>query len=385
MGGLQLNKNAKQNFDAHFVFILAARFPTDRAYGVTTEHSAKAVANQGYESTVATPFSDLSLPTANKVDVIGSTIAKIFLNKRCFKFLFLRFNIFLIYYAILIRMRYKSKEYIFWTRDIYLSLILAIFSNKIVICEVHRTPAGVQFILLKLLSIKKNVLIAPISNFLEDRILLHNSRMVIAPMAVNSSEIKFFNTRPIKRRKNIVYLGNIENEGSRLDFKNLISVAKLVLKNKPEWTFEIIGVSIDQVKQSEHFVDLPNLKFLGYLPRDQVMKKLKTSTIGIVLYPNLPWFYDSFPIKIVEYSAAGLAIIATDTISHRRILGAKRCLYFEPNSRSSLYDAIISIIENKQIQMELSTNSKIWVKKLTYENRVSKVINAAMNLSSKGN
>jgi hypothetical protein len=115
-------------------------------------------------------------------------------------------------------MRYKSKEYIFWTRDIYLSLILAIFSNKIVICEVHRTPAGVQFILLKLLSIKKNVLIAPISNFLEDRILLHNSRMVIAPMAVNSSEIKFFNTRPIKRRKNIVYLGNIENEGSRLDF-----------------------------------------------------------------------------------------------------------------------------------------------------------------------
>ena len=69
-------------------------------------------------------------------------------------------------------------------------------------------------------------------------------------MAVNLSEIKFFNTQPIKRRKNIVYVGNIESGNIRLDFKNLISVTRLMLKTNPEWTFEIIGVSINQVKQS---------------------------------------------------------------------------------------------------------------------------------------
>lgn len=383
MVGLKMSKNTEQNFNSHFIFILASRFPTEKAYGVTTEYSAKAVVNQGYRSTIVTPFFDPHLPTANKVDTIGQNIAKLFLNKKYFKFIFLRFNIFLIFYAILIRFRYKSKEYVFWTRDIYLSLILAIFSNKIVICEVHRTPAGIQFILLKLLSIKKNVLIAPISNFLEDRILLNKERMIIAPMAVNLSEIKFFNTRPIKRRKNIVYVGNIESGNIRLDLKNLISVTRLMLKTNPEWTFEIIGISINQVEQSGHFVNSPNLKFLGQLPRDQVMKKLKTSTIGIVLYPDLPWFHDSFPIKIVEYSAAGLAIVATNTISHRRILSAKRCLYFEPNSSGSLYNAIIKLIENKPIQIELSSNSKNWSKKLTYENRVSAVITTAMSLKSK--
>jgi glycosyltransferase involved in cell wall biosynthesis len=226
-------------------------------------------------------------------------------------------------------------------------------------------------------------LIAPISNFLEDKILLNKERMIIAPMAVNSSEIKFFNTRPIKRRKNIVYVGNIENGNTRLDLKNLISVTRLMLKTNPDWTFEIIGISINQVEQSGHFVNSPNLKFLGQLPRDQVMEKLKTSTIGIVLYPDLPWFHDSFPIKIVEYSAAGLAIVATDTISHRRILSIKRCLYFEPNSSESLYNAIVKLIKNKPIQIELSSNSKNWSRKLTYENRVGAVINTAMRLKSK--
>jgi glycosyltransferase involved in cell wall biosynthesis len=383
MDGHKMNKNTEQNISSHFVFVLASRFPTERAYGVTTEYSAQAVVNQGYRSTIVTPFFDLRLPTDNKVDNVGEIIAKLFLNKKYFKFIFLRFNIFLILYAILIRLRYKSKEYVFWTRDVYLSLILAIFSNKIVICEVHRTPTGIQFILLKLLSIKKNVLIAPISNFLEDKILLNKERMIIAPMAVNSSEIKFFNTRPIKRRKNIVYVGNIENGNTRLDLKNLISVTRLMLKTNPDWTFEIIGISINQVEQSGHFVNSPNLKFLGQLPRDQVMKKLKTSTIGIVLYPDLPWFHDSFPIKIVEYSAAGLAIVATDTISHRRILSIKRCLYFEPNSSESLYNAIVKLIKNKPIQIELSSNSKNWSRKLTYENRVGAVINTAMSLKSK--
>jgi glycosyltransferase involved in cell wall biosynthesis len=297
----------------------------------------------------------------------------------------LRFNTFLVLFSILIRLRYKSENYIYWTRDINLALLLSLFSKNKVICEVHRTPIKIQLFILKILSRKKNVLLAPISNFLDNTSLYNKKRKIIAPMAVNSSDIEYFNKIRKKRRRNIIYVGNIESGGIKLDLSILISVAKLLKESNLDWSIEVVGISTTQAMQASKFKNLENLRFLGYLPRESVLQKLGSSRIGVVMYPNLPWFYDSFPIKIVEYSAAGLAIVASDTISHRRVLDEKRCLYFEANSAASLYGAILELTKNNVLEMELSNNSRIWASNFTYEKRVKLVINAVLNLGTKNN
>ena len=57
---------------------------------------------------------------------------------------------------------------------------------------------------------------------------------------------------------------------------------------------------------------------MGYLNREQVVETLKRSKVGIVtLYPKINYL-DSQPVKMFEYMAAGIPIIASDFI--QRIL-----------------------------------------------------------------
>ena len=46
----------------------------------------------------------------------------------------------------------------------------------------------------------------------------------------------------------------------------------------------------------------PNIKLLGQIPRELVIKRLAVASIGLVIYPNSKWLNDSSPIKIIEYA-----------------------------------------------------------------------------------
>lgn len=357
-----------------FYFVLLSRFPTEKAYGVTTENTAYALSNMGLKTLIITP--KISLKRISKIGVISRMefIARFLLSTRVKSFISLRFNIFILLYAFSIRLKSLRSFNVFWCRDIYLALLLSSFSSDLCVCEVHRTPVRFQMFCLKILSKRKNVILAPIADFLPRSLNLHQSRTVLAPMAINQNDLDFFSKFSKPKENTIIYVGHAYSLNYSLNINLLNEAAKSIFKLYPNWKFKIIGIEEDFFRLNITSPKSPNLELTGIIPREDVIIKLATASIGLTIYPNNKWFQDSFPIKIVEYSAAGLAIIASKSISHTRVLDNDRCLYFEIDSVKSLVGRLDLLIKDKKLRNRLAKNSKTWSQNYTYENRASTII-----------
>ncbi|MCP2031552.1 teichuronic acid biosynthesis glycosyltransferase TuaH [Okibacterium sp. HSC-33S16] len=104
--------------------------------------------------------------------------------------------------------------------------------------------------------------------------------------------------------------GLIGQLNERLDFDVLDSVARsgtalLIIGPRTERDAEV-------GKRLDHLLTLPNVTWLGRLPQEQLRKHLARMTVGLTPYRNTPFNRASFPLKTLEYLAAGLPVVSTD-------------------------------------------------------------------------
>jgi len=364
------------NIKNNIVFVLSSRFPTEKAYGTTTEYSAQALSNLGYMVTLVTPKLGHAQRSKVHIEVIGGKLHKILLSKKIRSLIGIRFTLFEWIYAYLLTRRFTYGENLFWTRDIFLSLVLSMKPKHKILYEIHRRPekflGKVLFFLMKM---RPNITIAPISKPLQENLGLSSKKSIVAPMSINESEREFFLKGNQKKSKVIIYLGNYISGGHKLNLNFLNDFSYALDAIDAEWRVEVIGIHPNYFK-SDCLKQLSNnLIIHEYLERTEIISKLAKARIGLVIYPNEPYFQDSFPIKIVEYAIAGLAIVASNTIAHHQILGKGKCLYFESESLSSLVNAINKLISEPDTQAQIMSKAFMWASELTYENRVKSVIN----------
>lgn len=355
-------------------FVLLSRFPTEKAYGVTTEYTARALSNTGFKVRIITP--KIFHKGKSKLEVISRMefFARFLLSNNIKSLITLRFNIFILLYTFSIRLKSLRSCNVFWCRDIYLTYLLSSFSSDLYVCEVHRTPVGLQKFCLKTISRRDNVIVAPIANFLPRNFKLHESRTVLAPMAINQEELDFLSKSSEPKDNTIIYVGHAYSLNYPLNLNLLNEAARAILELYPKWKFQIVGIEEDFFQLNITSPKSQNLELTGLISRNEVINKLAKASIGLAIYPNNKWFQDSFPIKIIEYSAASLAIIASDSTSHNRVLDKERCLFFEIDSVKSLVDRLDCLIKNKKLRTRLAKNSRTWCQNYTYENRVEAVI-----------
>ena len=94
--------------------MLLSKFPTTRAYGVTTELSALTVKKLGYYSLIVTPKLGEYPPSGNEVIEIAPKIRSVLLTNYLSKFLIIRFNFFLMIYPLIIRFKFLNKNAVLW-------------------------------------------------------------------------------------------------------------------------------------------------------------------------------------------------------------------------------------------------------------------------------
>lgn len=372
------------NIKNHVIFVLSSRFPTEKAYGTTTEYSAQALSNLGFRVTLVTPKLGYTPNSKVNIQVIGGKLHKILLSNKIRNLTGIRFTIFEFIYAYLLTRRFTYGENVFWTRDILISLVLSLKPKYKILCEIHRKPVKFQNrILFSLLKMRPNITTAPISKPLQEKLGLSVKKSIVAPMSINESEREYFLKGNQKRGKVIIYLGSYISGTHKLNLNFLNDFSYALQAIDAEWRVEVIGIHSNFFK-SECLNQLSsNLIIHEYLERTEIISKLAKARIGLVIYPNNSYFQDSFPIKIVEYAIAGLAIVASSTIAHHQILGDDKCLYFESESLSSLVDIVKKLIMEPDTRERIINKAFLWASELTYENRVKSVISHIYEPESK--
>jgi len=90
-----------------------------------------------------------------------------------------------------------------------------------------------------------------------------------------------------------------------------------------------------------------HVEYSGWLSRPQVANLFAQARIGLVILQPKVNYVDALPVKLFEYMAAGLPVIASDFPLWRRIVTTAGCgLLVDPLDPKAIADAIRWLIEN---------------------------------------
>lgn len=115
---------------------------------------------------------------------------------------------------------------------------------------------------------------------------------------------------------------------------------------------------------------------LGYLDRKNVYEVMYRSIAGLVtLYPQ-PNYLDALPVKMFEYMAAGIPVIASDIPLWKEIIESNECgICVDPMDPILIAKAINKLSDNPDIANKMGENGKRAVyEKYNWENEVKKLI-----------
>ncbi len=122
---------------------------------------------------------------------------------------------------------------------------------------------------------------------------------------------------PGSDEKRITCLANFRNQKNHLF---LLTVFKVLLKDYPAWTLHLVGKNFqdDYFNQLQQFIEASQLQkhVFIYDARDDIHYILSQSRIGV-----LPSRSEGFPLALLEYGLAGLAVVATNVGECAGILG----------------------------------------------------------------
>lgn len=148
--------------------------------------------------------------------------------------------------------------------------------------------------------------------------------------------------------------------------KKIKNVQFLLIGDGPEMT------KLQEIVQQQNFSE--NVKFLGWIQKEKIPDYLSTSHIGIGPLRVTDVTKGALPIKVLEYMASYLPILAMEGTLPEDILRNGFNGYSVKNS-TELADKITFLLENQDKQKEFGDNSREMVKKFDWKNVVESIIN----------
>ena len=126
-----------------------------------------------------------------------------------------------------------------------------------------------------------------------------------------------------------------------------------------------------------------NVNYHGYVSRVVAKQMLRESKIGLLLLHPTKTHLDSLPIKLFEYMAAGLPILASDIEGWREIIGQSECGYcVDPFDTKLQKEKLEFIINNPIVAEQMGKNGRKAVEeRFNWEIEAQKLINIYINLS----
>lgn len=101
------------------------------------------------------------------------------------------------------------------------------------------------------------------------------------------------------------------------------------------------------------------IKFIGKIGRKEVNELYGMARAGIVIYQPAANHLESQPIKMFEFMAAGLPVVASDFPLWREIIEGNTCgISVDPTNPEAVRKACQELIENPERAQKLGRNGK---------------------------
>jgi glycosyltransferase involved in cell wall biosynthesis len=120
-----------------------------------------------------------------------------------------------------------------------------------------------------------------------------------------------------------------------------------------------------------------NVEYLGWIDRRGVVEQLREARFGLVVLHPVVNYIDAYPVKLFEYMAAGVPVIASDFPLWREIVEKAGCgLMVDPLDHCSIADAIQCLCEDQNAARTMGLKGQEAVRaKYNWENEGEKLVN----------
>jgi glycosyltransferase involved in cell wall biosynthesis len=168
-----------------------------------------------------------------------------------------------------------------------------------------------------------------------------------------------FAQSPVQRNRDVcdlIYTGAISRERG-LD----VMMEAMRLIGDTDVKLRIIGGFASESAEQDARVRAPkNVTILGKVPFSDVRLQLDRSDIGLVILQPTPAYAETaIPVKLFEYMAAGLPVIASDFELIREIVEDADCgLLVDPTSPEVLANAIMTLIRDQNSCRQMGLNGR---------------------------
>jgi len=273
---------------------------------------------------------------------------------------------------------------IIYTRDREVALLSLFFKRKFV-WEVHFLPRAMfayNFIF------ERSFLLITITGHLK-RFLIErgvvDKKIIVSPDAVDISKFTLVTSKEQLRKELelpqdkcvILYAGQF------LQWKGVDTLTEASKYLDANYLVVMLGGSDSDIERLSRTKN-DNIKFISRVASDAVPRWLMAA--DILVLPNSARYkiskYYTSPLKLFEYMASGVPMVASDLPSLREVVSEKEAFFFEPDNSTSLARTIENVVKNKDQARARAARAQQKVRQYTWNKRAQNICDILKNNDS---
>ena len=164
------------------------------------------------------------------------------------------------------------------------------------------------------------------------------------------------------------------------DVGTLLESLPAVLAEHPQTRLVLVGDGSTRKEMEKRSVDLGvsgAVQFVGLIPHADVPRYMAAADVAIVPYPKMKQENWLSPLKLFEYMASGISIVASSVGQVEHIVGHEvNGLLVPPGNASAMANAIRRLIADRDLRMRLGLQARAdAVKNHSWEQYISRLEN----------